>query len=52
VNKTFGCVPAGCQVTVQTLACPIGAAPAGAPAGAGAAPPAPAVLAALRQMRV
>jgi len=28
VNKTFGCVPAGCQVTVQTLACPIGAAPA------------------------
>jgi hypothetical protein len=47
VNKTFGCVPAGCQVTVQTLACPIGAAPAGAPAGAGAAPPAPVVLAAL-----
>jgi hypothetical protein len=47
VNKTFGCVPAGCQVTVQTLACPIGAAPAGAPAGAGAAPSAPAVLAAL-----
>jgi hypothetical protein len=33
---------------VQTLACPIGAAaPAGAPAGAGAAPPDPAVLAAL-----
>jgi hypothetical protein len=47
VNKTFGCVPAGCQVTVQTLACPIGAAPAGASAGAGAAPPDPAVLAAL-----
>ena len=47
VNKTFGCVPAGCQVTVQALACPIGAAAAGAPAGAGAAPPAPAVLAAL-----
>jgi hypothetical protein len=47
VNKTFGCVPAGCQVTVQTLACPIGAAPAGAPAGAGAAPPDLAVLAAL-----
>jgi hypothetical protein len=46
VNKTFGCVPAGCQVTVQTLACPIGAAaPAGAPAGP--APPDPAVLAAL-----
>ena len=48
VNKTFGCVPAGCQVTVQTLACPIGAAaPAGAPAGGGPAPPDPAVLAAL-----
>ena len=46
MNKTFGCVPAGCQVTVQTLACPIGAAPAGAPAGAGAALPASAVLAA------
>jgi len=48
-NKTFGCVPAGCQVTVQTLACPIGAAaPAGPPAGAGPpAPPNPAVLAAL-----
>ena len=49
MNKTFGCVPAGCQVTVQTLACPIGAAPAGAPAWAGAAPPDPAVLAALAQ---
>jgi hypothetical protein len=47
VNKTFGCVPAGCQVTVQTLACPIGAAaPAGAPA-AGPGLPDPAVLAAL-----
>ena len=45
-NKTFGCVPAGCQVTVQTLACPIGA-PRQRPAGAGAAPPDPAVLAAL-----
>ena len=42
-EKTFGCVPAGCQVTVQTLACPIGAAPAGAPAGAGAAPPDPVI---------
>ena len=40
VNKTFGCVPAGCQVTVQTLACPIGGGPggrsaAGARGGAG-----------------
>jgi len=32
---------------LAAVACPIGAAPAGAPAGAGAAPPAPAVLAAL-----
>jgi len=47
-NKTFGCVPAGCQVTVQTLACPIGAAAPAAPApGGGPAPPDPAVLAAL-----
>ena len=48
VSKTFGCVPAGCQVTVQTLACPIGV---GAPANnrvvAVPAPPDPAVLAAL-----
>jgi hypothetical protein len=48
VNKTFGCVPAGCTVTVQTLACPIGAAAPAAPApGGGPAPPDPAVLAAL-----
>ena len=49
VSKTFGCVPAGCQVTVQTLACPIGAAgPPGAPGRAGPpAPPDPAALAAL-----
>ena len=50
MNKTFGCVPAGCQVTVQTLACPIGAAAPAAPApGGGPAPvlPAPGVLAAL-----
>ena len=47
-NKTFGCVPAGCQVTVQTLACPIGAAaPAARLPGGGPAPPDPAVLAAL-----
>jgi len=47
-NKTFGCVPAGCTVTVQTLACPIGAAAPAAPApGGGPAPPDPAVLAAL-----
>jgi hypothetical protein len=47
-NKTFGCVPAGCQDTVQTLARPIGAvAPACAPAGAGSAPPDAVVQAAL-----
>jgi hypothetical protein len=48
VNKTFGCVPAGCTITVQTLACPIGT--GGAPPPAGAAPPAlpaPGVLAQL-----
>ena len=49
VNKQFGCVPAGCNITVQTLACPIGAAGAAGPAGGGAAPalPAPGVLAAM-----
>ena len=36
-DATFGCVPAGCQVTVQTLACPLGA--AGAPGPGGAADP-------------
>jgi hypothetical protein len=48
VNNTFGCVPAGCNITVQTLACPIGAAGAAPPAG-GAPPvlPAPGVLAQL-----
>ena len=46
VNATFGCVPAGCTITVQTLACPIGA---GAPPGGGGppAPPPPGVLARL-----
>ena len=48
-NKQFGCVPAGCRVTGQTLACPLGvpgpAAP-GRPAAA-PAPPAPVVLAQL-----
>ena len=39
VSKAFGCVPAGCTITVQTLACPVGV--AGAPA-AGPALPAPA----------
>jgi len=55
VSKTFGCVPAGCNITVQTLACPIGAGGAAPPAG-GAAPvlPAPGVLArlAVRYLRL
>ena len=44
VNATFGCVPAGCQVTIQTLACPVGAA---APAGPGGGAADPGALAAL-----
>lgn len=42
-NAIFGCVPPGCQVTVQTLFCPVGVPGA---AGPGAVPPAPGVLAA------
>ena len=53
VSKTFGCVPAGCTITVQTLACPIGV---GAPPGGGGlpAPPPPGVLAqlAVRYLRL
>jgi hypothetical protein len=49
MNATFGCIPAGCTVTVQTLACPLGIGGAAPPAGGGAAPvlPAPGVLAQL-----
>ena len=49
VNKQFGCVPASCNITVQTLACPLGVGGVGPPPGAGPAPvlPAPGVLAAL-----
>jgi len=36
VNKTFGCVLAGCNITVQTLACPIGVGGAAPPTGGGA----------------
>jgi hypothetical protein len=49
VSKAFGCVPAGCTITVQTLACPVGV--AGAPA-AGPAPPAPPPPAVLAQLAV
>jgi len=47
VNKTFGCVPAGCTVTVQTLACPFGTGGATQPVGGAPALPAPGVLAQL-----
>lgn len=49
VNKTFGCIPPGCSISVQTLFCPIGTAAKGKPA-AGArrrALPSPAALAAM-----
>ena len=55
MNKTFGCVPAGCNITVQTLACPIGVAGAAAPGGARRRSlPAPGVLAqlAVRYLRL
>ena len=56
VSKAFGCVPAGCTITVQTVACPVGVArraccwagPAGAPAAGGAGPARGAVPAAAR----
>lgn len=49
MNKTFGCVPKGCSITVQTLSCPIGVPGAPGPARPGAPPalPAPGVLAQL-----
>ena len=45
MSKTFGCVPAGCTITVQTVACPVGV--AGPPGRGAPAPPPPGVLAAL-----
>jgi hypothetical protein len=53
LNTQFGCIPAGCTITVQTLACPVGV--ARPPGGGGApAPPPPAVLAqlAVRYLRL
>ena len=44
VNTQFGCVPAGCEITVETLACPFGI--PGAP-GPGTAPPPPGTVAQL-----
>jgi len=51
VSKTYGCVPPGCTVNNQTLACPLGVA---GPPGAGAGLPPPGVLAqlALRYLRL
>jgi hypothetical protein len=49
MDKTWGCIPAGCQVTVQTLACPLGVGGVAPPPGGGPPPvlPAPEVLARL-----
>jgi hypothetical protein len=49
VSKTWGCIPAGCNVTVQTLACPLGVGGAAPPPAAAPppVPPAPGVLAQL-----
>jgi hypothetical protein len=47
VNKAFGCVPAGCNLTVQTVACPAGVGGAVPPAGGAPVLPAPGVLAQL-----
>jgi len=49
MNKEFGCVPKGCAITVQTLACPIGIPGAPGPVNPGVPPalPAPGVLAQL-----
>lgn len=54
VSKAFGCVPAGCTITVQTLACPIGAAAAAKAGPAQLTLPAPVVLAqlAVRYLRL
>jgi hypothetical protein len=37
MNKTWGCIPAGCNITVQTLACPLGIGGVAPPAGGGLA---------------
>jgi hypothetical protein len=47
VSKQFGCVPAGCTLTAQTVGCPIGVAGPAAPADGAPALPAPGVLAQL-----
>jgi hypothetical protein len=54
MSKSFGCVPKGCSITVQTLACPIGIGGAAPAKGKAPALPAPAVLAelAVRYLRL
>jgi hypothetical protein len=47
VSKAFGCIPAGCTLTAQTVGCPIGVPGAAPPAGGAPVLPAPGVLAQL-----
>jgi hypothetical protein len=47
MTKAFGCVPAGCTLTAQTVGCPIGVPGAAPPVGGAPALPAPGVLAQL-----
>ena len=47
VSPQFGCVPAGCTLTAQTVGCPIGVAGPAAPPGGAPVLPAPGVLAQL-----
>ena len=47
MSPQFGCVPAGCTLTAQTVGCPIGVAGPAAPPGAAPVLPAPGVLAQL-----
>jgi hypothetical protein len=47
MTTAFGCVPAGCTLTAQTVGCPIGVPGAAPPAGPAPVLPAPGVLAQL-----
>ena len=47
MTTAFGCVPAGCTITAQTVGCPIGVPGAAPPAGGAPVLPAPGVLAQL-----
>ena len=47
MTTAFGCVPAGCTITAQTVGCPIGVAGPAPPAGGAPVLPAPGVLAQL-----